>query len=687
MNYSGKNNTQFLIKSLIFLSIFTSGFLFAQSTITRPPAIPLINADPYFSIWSFADNPANDLTRHWTGKIMSVCSMIKIDGKTYRLIGDNISSLPALNLKQTIINPTQTIYIYEDAGINLKLTFTSPLLPDSLDLISEDASYITWQVKSIDNKEHDVSVYIDNSAELCLNTPNQQVTWGRLKLENGIAMKMGSQEQNILGKKGDDLRIDWGYVYLVSPKDQNPQSVIASADEVRNDFVNNNKLPAEDDFNMPRPGNDGWLVQAYLFDLGKVGTNQREIYTVLAYDDIYAIQYFHRDLRAYWKRNGASINDLLNSRIRNYTLLIKKCEEFDKGLKAKLNEKGGEDYASICALAYRQVFGAHKLVADIDGTPMLFPKEDFSNGCISTVDVIYPSAPFFMYLNPQLLKALLTPVFQYSELPRWKFPFAPHDLGTYPKANGQVYGGGETSEEDQMPVEESGNMIILTYGLCRAENNTEYAKKYWNSLEKWAEYLKEKGLDPENQLCTDDFTGHLAHNTNLSVKAIVALGCFSKICEMAGMKDKAAEYYNIAKSYAKKWEVMALDKDHYKLAFDKPGTWSMKYNLVWDKLFKLNLFSPEVSEKELSYYKTKLNKYGLPLDNRADFTKPEWMTWTASMFNDKNDFESFMHTIAEYLNNTPDRVPFCDWYETKTARKDAFQARSVVGGIFIKMLF
>jgi Glutaminase A six helical-hairpin domain/Domain of unknown function (DUF5127)/Domain of unknown function (DUF4964) len=673
--------------NIILLFTIIPGFIMAQSSISRPPAIPLINSDPYFSIWSFADNPADDYTRHWTGSTMSIFSMVKIDNKTYRVLGNNIGSIPKLNLRQTIVNGTQTIFIYSDAGIELKLLFTTPLLPDSLDLISEDASYITWQVKSIDGSQHDISVYIDNCAELCLNTSNQKVTWGRLNLDKGIAMKMGSVEQPVLEKSGDDLRIDWGYVYLVSPKNENPRSAIASADEVRNDFIENNVLPDEDNFNMPRQGNDSWPVQAFAFDLGKVGAETKEVYSILAYDDIYSIEYFHRKLAPYWKRNGKSINDIIDARIENYNSLMNKCENFDKDLLSTVNAKGGEDYASICALAYRQVFAAHKLAVDINGTPMLFPKEDFSNGCISTVDVIYPSAPFFLYFNPELLKALLTPVFEYSSMPRWKFPFAPHDVGTYPKANGQVYGGGEKSEENQMPVEESGNMIILTYGICRADNNTSYAEKYWSSLEKWAEYLKEKGLDPENQLCTDDFTGHLAHNTNLSVKAIVALDCYSKICEMTGKIDKAEEYHNLAKGYAKKWEEMAFDNDHYKLAFDKPGTWSMKYNLVWDKLFKLNLFPEKVFEKELQFYKTKLNKYGLPLDNRADFTKPEWMTWITSMYTNKKDFDDYMHTITKYLNDTPDRIPFNDWYETKTARKDAFQARSVVGGIFIKLLF
>jgi Glutaminase A six helical-hairpin domain/Domain of unknown function (DUF5127)/Domain of unknown function (DUF4964) len=673
--------------NFIFLFFIMVQSIFPQGTIMRPPAIPLISGDPYFSIWSFTNDPADDYTRHWTGTTMSIFSMVRIDGKSYRILGNNIDSLPKLDLKETVVNPTQTIYIFKGAGIELKLLFTTPLLPDSLNLISEDGTYITWQVSSIDGSHHNVSVYIDNSAELCLNTPEQDVTWGRMKVNNAVVMRMGSKDQPILEKKGDNLRIDWGYVYLVSPESQDPKSVIVSAEIARWGFIRNDSLPDEDDFNSPRPGNDGWPVQAFCFDLGNVGPGLKEVYSLLAYDEIYPIEYFHRRLTAYWKRNGKTIGDVIEDRINNYNSLMNQCETFDKNLVSKLAEKGGKDYASICSLAYRQVFTAHKLAVDIDGTPMLFPKEDFSNGCISTVDVIYPSAPFFMYFNPRLLQALLTPVYTYAEMPRWKFPFAPHDLGTYPKADGQVYGGREKFEVDQMPVEESGNMIILTYGLCREENSPQFAIDHWESIEKWTKYLKKEGLDPANQLCTDDFTGHLAHNTNLSVKAIVALGCFSKICEMAGKETEANEYQALAREYAKKWGQMALDKDHYKLAFDKPGTWSMKYNLVWDKLFHLGLFSQNVYNKELSFYKTHLNKYGLPLDNRANFTKPEWMTWVASLYNNKQDFEDYMHTIVEYLNDTADRVPFSDWFDTKTARKDGFQARSVVGGIFIKMLF
>jgi hypothetical protein len=198
--------------------------------------------------------------------------------------------------------------------------------------------------------------------------------------------------------------------------------------------------------------------------------------------------------------------------------------------------------------------------------------------------------------------------------------------------------------------------------------------------------LKEKGLDPENQLCTDDFAGHLAHNVNLSLKAILALGSYSKLCSMLGKKNEAEEYWNIAQRFAREWERMASDGDHYRLAFDKPGTWSQKYNLVWDKLLALDLFPKEIARKEIAYYKSKQNPYGLPLDNRKDYTKLDWLVWTATLAENQRDFEEMISRAYAFANETPNRVPLTDWYDTKTSKQVGFQARSVVGGVFIKML-
>jgi hypothetical protein len=285
-----------------------------------------------------------------------------------------------------------------------------------------------------------------------------------------------------------------------------------------------------------------------------------------------------------------------------------------------------------------------------------------------------------------LLKAQLEPVLQYARMPRWPWPFAPHDLGTYPQANGQVYGGAERTEENQMPVEESGNMLILVAALAKVEGNAAYAEKYWPELTKWAEYLKTKGLDPENQLSTDDFAGHLAHNANLSLKAILALGAYGTLCQATGRTAEAAAYRDLSRDYAKKWIDLAAEGDHYRLAFDKPGTWSQKYNLVWDGILGLNLFPKTVRETELAYYVKHISRYGLPLDSRADYTKLDWSIWTATLASTPEQFNAIVDPIYQWSNETPSRVPLTDWYDTKNGKQIGFQARSVVGGVFIKAL-
>jgi Domain of unknown function (DUF1793) len=195
-----------------------------------------------------------------------------------------------------------------------------------------------------------------------------------------------------------------------------------------------------------------------------------------------------------------------------------------------------------------------------------------------------------------------------------------------------------------------------------------------------------KGLDPERQLVTDDFTGPLAHNANLSVKAISALGAYATLCEMLGKKAEAASYRKVAQQYAQEWQRMAADGHHSRLAFDQPGTWSQKYNLIWDKLLGLNLFPAEVVRAEIAFYKTKQNAYGLPLDSRAQYTKLDWLLWTATLSDNPADFDALFSPAYKFTNETPDRVPLTDFYQTDTGKHVYFQARSVVGGVFIKML-
>jgi len=394
-----------------------------------------------------------------------------------------------------------------------------------------------------------------------------------------------------------------------------------------------------------------------------------------------------KNLRPYWRRNGWEAKDLIKAAASQFGSLRKRCEAFDAEFMADLRKAGGEHYARIGALAYRQCFAAGKFVADANGKPLQFCKENHSNGCISTSDVFYPMAPQFLLFGPTLAKSFMVPFMNYAASDRWKFPFAPHDLGQYPHANGQRYGGGERTEENQMPVEESGNLLLLFGAVAQMEGNAEFAGLYWPQLVKWAQYLKEKGYDPENQLCTDDFAGHLAHNVNLSVKAICALGSFGKLCAMRGEQATADEYLKFAKACAARWTREADDGEKFRLAFDKPNTWSQKYNLVWDRILGLGLFSDEVRAKEMAYYRKIQNPYGLPLDNRKDYTKLDWTLWTATLTQNREDFEAIITPVDRFIQETPDRSPLTDWYETKTAKKVGFTGRPVIGGVFIQMLY
>lgn len=652
-----------------------------QGNTLVPPSTPLVVHDPYFSIWSPADRLTDADTVHWTGRPHRLISMLSVDGKRYRVIGLSPKSVPALEQTSLTVLPTRTIYTFEGAGIALSLTFLSPVLPGDIDLLSRPLTYLTYEVRALDGKEHDVGLYFGVSAELAVNEGGQPVVHSREQVPGLEVLKVGSVEQPILAKKGDDLRIDWGYLYLATPR---ADTALGWFSDWADGEVGFKGSPPKE---FESQGSADSVVGGISFRLGMVSHEPVSRWLMLAYDDLYSIQYMKQNLRPFWRRNGWEATDLLQAAAREYGSLVQRCAEFDAELIADLTRAGGERYAKLAALAYRQCFAASKFVADDNGQPLSFSKENFSNGCIGTSDVFYPMAPQFLLFGPSLAKSFLVPFMNYAASERWKFPFAPHDLGTYPHANGQVYGGGERSEENQMPVEESGNLLILMAAVAEMEGNADFAGLYWPQLEQWAEYLKAKGFDPENQLCTDDFAGHLAHNVNLSAKAICGIASFAKLCALRGDQARADEYGNLAKEFVGRWLTEADDGDHFRLAFDRTGTWSQKYNIVWDRILGLNLWPAVALRKEMDHYRKVQNHYGLPLDSRSRYTKLDWILWTATLTRDRSDFDALVDPVFRFLNETPDRVPMTDWYWTQDGRMRGFQARPVVGGVFLQLLY
>jgi len=203
--------------------------VFIQLSISqdfRPPSVPLIAHDPYFSIWSPSDRLYDRETVHWTGRNHPMHSLIRIDGKTYRLMGAMPGALEPVKQMSVKVYPTRTIYEFQNYLINIQLVFTSPALPSDLDLFSRPVTYISWVVKTIDGKPHDVQLYFDCSGEIAVNNTDQNLKWDSPAIDGLQTVRIGSADQPILKKRGDDLRIDWGYAYLSVPNTQKTQTMV-----------------------------------------------------------------------------------------------------------------------------------------------------------------------------------------------------------------------------------------------------------------------------------------------------------------------------------------------------------------------------------------------------------------------------------------------------------------------------
>lgn len=635
----------------------------------RLPAIPLIANDPYFSVWLPADLPNQAHTVHWAGSDKRLSCNVTVDGVTYRCLGSGGNA--CANVTYVSVTPTRTSFTYAAGGVYLKISFCSPALPDDLDILSTPITFVDFEAVSLDDKPHDVQVTFNVSDQLCYDGASHPEMFSDSYVVNGLnVLYVGQKQQKLLVHSGDHITIDWGYLYMASTSPVCYRGTTAQ-------FV--------------------WSVQV---------NNQTERESLLlGYDDVASINYFGTPCKAWYARGGKTLPAALVEFATNHDAILARCADLDEKVIKEAQAAGGDDYAAIASAAWRHTFAAHKLIATPAGEMALLSKENDSNGCIGTVDVSYPSTPIFLAYCPELVNALCRPVLEFAAMPVWPYDFAPHDVGRYPYATGQVYSlkkghcDGEVippyyqypagtdvySAKNQMPVEECGNMLVMLYAALHFGAKDTLVRQYAPLLEKWVNYLLTYGEDPGEQLCTDDFAGHLAHNINLSAKAVVGIACYGKLLSCMGNAQKGEDYIAQSKALAKSWIARAEKPDGTALTFDGQG-WSMKYNLVWDRVLGLQLLPAEFYAKETASYLPRQNTYGLPLDSRNTYTKSDWICWCAAMCDDMQTRQAILAPVAKYLRESGSRVAFSDWYDTKTGLFVEFIARSVQGGVFMPLL-
>lgn len=197
----------------------------------------------------------------------------------------------------------------------------------------------------------------------------------------------------------------------------------------------------------------------------------------------------------------------------------------------------------------------------------------------------------------------------------------------------------------------------------------------------------ENGVDTGKQIEAENFAGRYPHNSNLSVKGILGIASYGLLAEFLGKEQDSQKYLTAAREMAREWETLAFDGDHYRLSFDRQGSWSLKYNLIWDKLLQLNVFSEKVVRLETSYYMRMLDVYGCPLSNDTDYARTDCSVWVAALNKDRRLFSQFINSIYKYMNETKIRVPMADTYNTLNQKtRVTTWGRAVSGAYFIKLL-
>ncbi|KZT12529.1 DUF1793-domain-containing protein [Laetiporus sulphureus 93-53] len=676
--------------SLFYLRSVNSAVTWT-ATPFNPASFPLAVRSPYLSAW-LPQGEGNALNavwpQFWTGSTLGWAGYINVDGTSYNFLGDpdvpNTSAQKATQ-KSSEFTSTQSIFVMTAGGIDLTVTFLSPVEPSDLLNQSLPFSYLALSVAPNDGASHSVQVYTDISAEWVSGDDSLTVNW-TTTVDVLITHQVQLEQQTVFGEYSDRIQQGSGY-YSTLKSDgttyQTGQDIV-----VRAQFIDNSTLLNTQDTDF-RAVSDDWPVFALAHDLGNISSATDPIVYVVGHARDPAIQYIIADdvmqyRSSYFWSNYPTAISAITTFITDYSNALTRANALDAQIQADA-ESISSTYAGLVALSVRQAFGAIEFTVSKDSSGayntsdlMTFLKEISSDGNVNTVDVIFPALPAFLYTNPVIVKDLLLPLLEYQMTGQYPNTWACHDMGTsYPNATGHNDGN-----DEKMPIEESGNMLIMSLSYVQQSGDTSFITSYYQLLDQWANYLIENTLIPGDQISTDDFAGALANQTNLAIKGIIAIKAMAEMADLIGDTATSSNYSSIAADYVEQWQGYATASDglHLTLAYNNDSTWGLSYNMYADKLLSTNLIPDSVYEMQTSWYPTVDEEYGVPLDTRHLYTKSDWQSWTAAFMTDTTVRDMFVDAVEKYAADGLNSVPLSDWYYANDGDVAGFQARPVVGG-------
>ncbi|EJF60361.1 hypothetical protein DICSQDRAFT_137441 [Dichomitus squalens LYAD-421 SS1] len=497
----------------------------------NPPSVPLAVRSPYLSAW-LAQGQGTALNdawpTFWTGSILGWAGLAKVDGQAYIWMGQ--PGIPNVNIhkatqKSLQFTSTQSVFVMTAGLVDLTITFLSPIEPSDFVNQSLPLSYYSVSAASTDGKSHSVQVYADISAEWVSGDDTLIVNWATTT-GDVLSHEVKLDTQTTYTKIND--RIQQGSAFHSTLNTAGATFQTGEDVVVRAQFATNGTLLNTQDTSF-RAVSDRWPVFAFAHDLGAVASATTPVVYSIGHVRDPVVQYIimNADTQArssyFWAR-FASIGDAILTFLNDYPNALARANVFDAQVKSDAS-KISADYASLVALSIRQVFGA----TEITVTSGLF---DSSNMLMFMKGVHYPNAT-----------------------------------------------GHNDGKDEAMPVEESGNMLIMTLSCTQRTGDLSLIKTYFSLLDQWTQFLITDSLIPANQLSTDDFAGALANQTNLAIKGIIGIQAMAEIAKLNDDEARASNYsihffayesspcrftsilQSIAASYVQQWQKLATSSD------------------------------------------------------------------------------------------------------------------------------
>lgn len=701
---------------------------------------------------------------------------LKDDESDYKI------SYPTYDGAKYDASTTNLTYTLAD-GVEVILSFLSPVTPTSTLRQTIPASYLAVYVTG----PSDVSIYVDVNGQWVSGDRNALIEWD-LSEQEGVGEAEGlktwkvKRQSELLFTETRD-QAEWGQLHFTGPSDVRHESGTSSL--LRQRFARTGTLQNVNDEKF-RSIMDDEPVFAFAKEfklsekakISKTSPTDSVLLTITHIQDPivqYAAARGLTYMRPLWKSWFAEDDKLVKFHYGDFENANALASNYSEQLRIDAYKSGSSNYVDIVALSARQALGATSFSGTPE-SPLLFLKEISSNGNCQTVDVIFPAFPFFLYTNPRWAAYLLEPLIEHQLSGQYPNKYSMHDLGAhFPNLTGHADG-----RDEYMPVEECGDMLIMGLALVNSLSygSEDEAQSIWSTIgnsshvsvesekafpltnlgthdgiahiddtwgggakgvkqakkwlegsydlwKQWTGYLVEFSLEPHNQLCTDDFAGWLALQTNLALKGIIGIKAFSELADLLDRTGDAENYRNISETYIKKWEEYGISRDgtHAKLAYDWYGSWTTLYSLYADALLCFhpsltndstskdfmtgnthsqqaplvlskgsngrtpitkNFIPSNIYKIQSTWYSAVMQKYGLPLDSRHLYTKSDWEFEAAAVASKKVRSE-ILDRVALWLNETVTNRAFTDLYNTEgdgNFPNPYFYARPVVGGHF-----